>query len=101
MGRISTGIGLVSGINSKDIIDHLITSRAPRVPFLHPRLTPPNQQTPPSPIRLPRLTSIRIFGQSVQKPQPFAAATTSTSDENVLTGTAANGAAIGSYTFQV
>ena len=48
-----------------------------------------------------RLSSLRVFGQSVQKTQTFSAATTASSDENVLTGTASDGAAIGSFTFQV
>jgi flagellar hook-associated protein 2 len=101
MGRISTGIGLVSGINSKDIIDQLIKIESRPVDLLQTRVDSTNQQKLAFTDLLTRLTSVRVFGQSVQKPQTFAAATTTSSDENVLTGTAANGAAIGSYTFQV
>src|SRR5689334_14138120 len=101
MGRISTGIGLVSGINSKDIIDQLMKIEAQPVDLLQTRVDATNHQKLAFTDLLTRLTSIRVFGQSVQKPQTFAAATTTSSDENVLTGTAANGAAIGSYTFQV
>src|SRR4051794_38560789 len=101
MGRISTGIGLVSGINSKDIIDQLMSLEAQPVNLLQTRVDSVNQQKLAFTDLQARLSSIQIFGQTVGRPQAFSAATTTSSDENVLTGTASAGAAIGSFQFQV
>jgi flagellar hook-associated protein 2 len=101
MGRISTGIGLVSGINSKDIIDQLMTLESRPVTLLQTRVDSVSQQKLAFTDLQARLSSIQIFGQTVGKPQAFSAATTTSSDENVLTGTATAGAAIGSFQFQV
>src|SRR3569833_1292717 len=101
MGRITTGVGLVSGINYKDIIDQLIKLESAPKDLLQTRVDTANQQRLAFTDLQARLSTLRVFGQSVQKPQTFAAATTASSDENVLTGTAADGASIGSYQFQV
>src|SRR6185503_925069 len=101
MGRISTGIGLVSGINSKDIIDQLIQLESRPKTLLQGRIDSTNQQKLAYTDIQTRLASVKIFGTTMKKPQTFAAATTTTSDENVLTATAASGAAIGSFQFQV
>src|SRR3954470_7063516 len=101
MGRITTGVGLVSGINSKDIIDQLMQLEARPKDLLQTRVDSVGKQRLAFTDLQARLSSIRIFGQSGQKPQSFAAATTTSSDENVLTATAANGAAVGSFQFQV
>lgn len=101
MGRISTGIGLVSGINSKDIIDQLMTLEARPKDILQGRVDSVNQQKLAFTDLQARLSAIQIFGQSIKKPQTFSAAATTSSDDNVLTGTASAGAAIGSFQFQV
>ncbi|MDB5320522.1 MAG: Flagellar hook-associated protein FliD [Phycisphaerales bacterium] len=101
MGRISTGIGLVSGINSKDIIDQLIKLESRPKDILQTRVDSANQQRLAYTDIQARLSSIRVFGQSIQKTTTFAAATTASSDENVLTASASNGAAIGAFQFQV
>jgi flagellar capping protein FliD len=44
MGRISTGIGLVSGINSKDIIDQLMSLESRPKDLLQTRVDSTNQQ---------------------------------------------------------
>jgi flagellar hook-associated protein 2 len=101
MGRITSGIGLVSGINHKDIIDQLMQLESRPKDLLQTRIDSTNQQKLAFTDLLTRLASIKIFGTSMKKPQTFAAAATTSSDENVLTATAANGAAIGSFQFQV
>jgi flagellar hook-associated protein 2 len=101
MGRITTGVGLVSGINSKDIIDQLMKLESAPKDLLQTRVDSANQQRLAYTDLQARLSSLRVFGQSIQKVQTFSAATTASSDENVLTGTASDGAAIGSFTFQV
>src|SRR6266404_5572393 len=101
MGRISTGVGLVSGINSKDIIDQLIKLESRPKDLLQTRIDSANQQRVAYTDLQARLSSIRIFGQTIQKTQTFAAATATSSDDNVLTATAANGASVGAFQFQV
>src|SRR3954463_12092092 len=101
MGRITTGIGLVSGINSKDIIDQLMSLEARPKDLLQTRVDVANQERVAYTGLQAKLSSIRIFAQAVRKPQTFSAATTTSSDENVLTATAADGASIGSFQFQV
>src|SRR5687768_1971949 len=101
MGRISTGVGLVSGINSRDIIDQLIQLESRPKNLLQARIDSTNQEKLAFTELMTRLSTIKIFGTTMKKPQTFAAATTTSSDENVLTATAANGAAIGSFQFQV
>lgn len=101
MGRISTGIGLVSGINSSDIIDQLMTLESQPVTILQTRVDSVNQQKLAFTDLQAQLTAIQIFGQSIEKPQTFDAASTTSSDDNVLTATASAGAAIGSFQFQV
>src|SRR3954451_20986322 len=101
MGRITTGTGLVSGINSKDIIDQLMKIEEQPKDLLQTRVDSANQQRLAYTDLLTRLSSVKVFGQTVGKPQAFGAAATTSSDENVLTATTSTGAAIGSFQFQV
>src|SRR5690606_34749303 len=48
-----------------------------------------------------RLTSLRISASTLKRPSTFTQAQTTSSNENVLTATAAAGASVGSYQFQV
>lgn len=101
MGRISSGVGLISGINSKDIIDQLISLESQPKTQLQSRIDATNQQKLAYTDLTARLSSLRITSQSLKKPSTFQASSTSSSDEDVLTATAANGAAVGTYQFQV
>src|SRR3954467_6562718 len=97
MGRITTGTGLVSGINSKDIIDQLMKLESRPKDLLQTRVDSANQQKIAFTDLQARLASVKLFGTSMKKPQAFTAASTTSSDENVLTATASAGAAIGSF----
>src|SRR3954463_5439687 len=101
MGRITTGTGLLSGINSKDIIDQLMKIEEQPKDLLQTRVDSANQQKLAFTDLLTRLSSVKVFGQTIRKPQAFGAASTTSSDESVMTATASAGAAIGSYQFQV
>src|SRR3954469_20209229 len=101
MGRISTGVGLVSGINSKDIIDQLMALESKPKDILQTRLDSVNQQKLAYTDLMTRLTGLKLNGTNLKKPSFFQNAATASSDENVLTATAAAGAAIGSFQFQV
>jgi flagellar hook-associated protein 2 len=101
MGRISTGVGLVSGINSKDIIDQLMALESKPKDILQTRIDSVNQQKLAYTDLITRLTGLKLNGTNLKKPSFFQNATTSSSDENVLTATAQAGAAVGSFQFQV
>ncbi len=101
MGRISTGIGLVSGINSKDIIDQLMALEARPKNQLQARIDGVNQQKLAYTDLSTRLASLRLSGQALKKPSFFQNASTTSSNEDVLTGSATSGAAVGAFQFQV
>src|SRR5438874_113600 len=101
MGRISSGVGLISGINSKDIIDQLMALEARPKDLLQTRIDGINQQKLAYADLSTRLTSMKINSTTLKKDATFQAATASSSDENVFTATAANGAAVGSFQLQV
>lgn len=101
MGRITTGIGLVSGINSKDIIDQLMTLEARPKQTLQTRIDAINQQQLAYTDLRTRLTALKLNGTNLKKSSTFQNASTASSDENVLTATASSGAAVGSFQFQV
>ena len=101
MGRITSGIGLASGINSQSIIDQLMTiEQRPKV-NLHNRMELQNRKKSAYTDLQLKLTSLRLFGTSIKKPQTFRAASVNSSDEGVVTGTASTGAAAGSYRLSV
>ncbi|MGH7178595.1 MAG: flagellar cap protein FliD N-terminal domain-containing protein, partial [Tepidisphaeraceae bacterium] len=101
MGRISTGVGLISGINSKDIIDQLMSLESRPKQLLQTRIDGINRQKLAYTDLMTRLTGLRLTGTTLKKPSTFQAASTTSSDEDVLTATAANGASVGSFQFQV
>src|SRR5688500_11573239 len=101
MGRISSGIGLVSGINSKDIIDQLIALESRPKQLIQQRIDQTNSQKLAYTDLSTRLTSLRLSASSLKKTTTFTQATATTSNENVLTASTAAGAAKGSYQFQV
>src|SRR3954452_13422243 len=101
MGRISSGVGLVSGINSKDIIDQLIALESRPKDLVQAKLDGVNQQKLAYTDLAARLAALKLTGTTLKKTPTFQAATATSSNEDVLTATAANGAAVGSYQFQV
>lgn len=101
MGRITSGIGLVSGINSKDIIDQLMQLEARPKTLLQRRAETVNQQRTAYADISARLTSLRLSATTLKKTITFQNAAATSSDEDVLTATASPGAAVGAFTFQV
>src|SRR3954466_5305199 len=101
MGRITSGVGLVSGINSKDIIDQLMTLESRPKDLLQSRIDGISQQKLAYTDLNTRLTSLRINGQSLNKAATFQSASATSSDEAVVTATTSAGAAAGSYSIQV
>jgi len=101
MGRISSSVGLISGINSKDIIDQLMSLEAQGKSSLQTRIDSLGQQKLAYTDLRTRLTTMRLSGTSLKKPATFQNSAATSSDEDVLTATAASGAATGSFTLQV
>src|SRR5438477_3673643 len=101
MGRISSGVGLISGINSKDIIDQLMALESKPKDLLQSRIDGINQQKLAYTDLTTRLTSLQINGQTLDKASTFQGASATSGDENVVTATTSNGAAPGSYQLQV
>src|SRR6266700_2318419 len=101
MGRITTGIGLISGINSQSIIDQLIQLDSAPVTQLQNRITTANSQKSAYTDLQTQLDALKAVGSTLTNPLTFQAASAASSDEKTLTATAANGAAVGTYDFQV
>lgn len=101
MGRITSGVGLVSGINSKDIIDQLMALEARPKDLLQSRIDGINQQKLAFTDLSTKLVGVRLNGQTLSKPSTFQGANATSSDEDVVTATTTAGAAVGSYQIQV
>src|SRR5438309_272154 len=101
MGRITSSVGLISGINSSQIIDELISLDSKPVTDLQTRIATGTAQKSAYQGLLSQLNTLKGVGDTLVNPLTFQAATAASSDENTLTATAANGAAVGTYQFQV
>src|SRR5882757_1713179 len=101
MGTITSRIGLISGINTGQIIDELMSLESQPVTLLQKRITKTNTQKQAFTALVTSLQSLQTAGQALEKPATFQAATANSSDQSVLTATAASGAAVGSYSLQV
>lgn len=101
MGRITSGVGLASGINSQSIIDQLMALESRPKVALQSRIDTQNKKKTAYTDLQMKLTSLRLFGTTIKKPQTFRAASVNSSDEGVVTGTASTGAAAGSYRMSV
>src|SRR5688572_15329668 len=101
MGRISSGIGLVSNINYKDIIDQLMTLESRPKDKLQTRIDDATKRKLAYTDLSTRLAGLKLTATTLKKPSTFQAATAASSNDDVLTATAANGAAVGNYQFNV
>src|SRR5437879_1903412 len=101
MGRITSSIGLVSGINTSQIIDELVSLDSTPVTQLQKQVSTNNAQKAAYSDLLTQLQALKTVGDTLSNSNTFAASTAKSSDENVLTATAGNNAAVGSYQFQV
>src|SRR4029453_16577242 len=101
MGRITTGIGLVSNINYKDIIDQLMTLESQPKDKLQTRIDEATKRKLAYTDLSTRLAGLKLTATTLKNPSPFQAGTAASSNDDVLTATAANGAAVGNYQFSV
>src|SRR5688572_33438113 len=70
MGRISTGIGLISGINSAQIIDQLMLLEARPKTMIQARIDQTNQQKLAYTDISTRLTSLKLSATTLKRPPP-------------------------------
>lgn len=101
MGRITSGVGLISGIDSRSIIDQLMSLESQPKTRLEGKIDETNKVKLAYTDLSTRLASLKLTGTQLKKASTFQASTTTSGNEDVLTATAANGAAIGNYQFQV
>lgn len=101
MGTITSGIGLISGINTGQLISELMSIDQQPVTQLQTRMATANAQGAAYTDLSNKLQSLQQVGQSLELPSSFSNSTANSSDQNVLTATTGIGAAVGSYQFQV
>jgi flagellar hook-associated protein 2 len=101
MGQITSGIGLVSGINTTSIINQLIQLDSAPVTQLQNRISTATSQKGAYTDLQTKLNSLKTVGTTLTNINTFQAATATSSDDKVLTATAANGAATGTFQLQV
>ena len=95
MGRISTGIGLVSGINSKDIIDQLMAIESRPKDTLQTRIDSITQQKLAYTDLQTRLTSLKLSGTTLSSPHNLPLNGNTSGGNSVTIVCPANHAAIG------
>jgi len=93
MGQITSSIGLISGINTGQLIDQLMALEQAPVTHLQARMAVANAQKTAYTDLNTKLQSLQQVGQALELPATFAATTANSSDENVLTATTGTGAA--------
>ena len=101
MGTISTGIGLVSGINSADIIDKLIQLERQPIDNIQVRIDKTNQTQSAFADLAAKLDALKTSGTALRKPSTFGNVAVTSSDEAVLKAEALPNTAEGSYSFRV
>lgn len=101
MGQITSGIGLVSGINTADIIDQLLAIEArPKEIVQRQNAEITTQQAAFQSISA-RLLGLELSIGSLTTSTTFGATSSSSSNESVLTASSSSGAVPGSYSFTV
>jgi flagellar hook-associated protein 2 len=101
MSGISTGIGLISGINSKDIIEQLMSLEARPKTTLQARIASTNQQKLAYTDISTRLATLKLAGTTLKKPSTFQNAAATSGNDDVLTASTSVNPALGSFQFQV
>lgn len=101
MAQITSSVGIISGIDTGAIINDLISIDSEPVTLLQTQISSANAQKQAYSTLETSLNDMQSIGNTLTLPQTFQNATTTSSDPNTLTATAAVGAAVGSYQLQV
>ncbi len=101
MGQITTGVGLISGINFAEIVDQLIRiEQRPKNLIVNRNSVLTAQQTAFQEINA-NLLSLKLSANSLAQGTAFDKTKAFSSDESVITAASAAGATTGNYTFRV
>ncbi len=101
MSGISSGVGIISGLDTQTLISQLLSLEArPRATYQR-RIAQLQQQQAAYLDVNSRLSALRSSAGSFTTQRVFDSARAASSDEDILTATARTGAAPGSYTFLV
>jgi len=101
MSGISSGIGLISGIDTASLIDQLIAIEARPVENLRARATVLDQQRTAFLGLSAQLLSLQNAALRFSKPAFFRQFNSASTNESILTATASDRAVPGTYTFRV
>ncbi len=101
MSGITTGIGLVSGIDTASLIQQLLAIEGRPRALAQVRLTQLQSQQAAFLDINTRLGGLQSAARSFRTENTFSSASATSSDENVLTATASTDAQVGSYRFVV
>jgi len=101
MGAISSGVGLISGINYQSLITALLQEDEAPETVVQDEITNDQDKEQAFTGLSTQLSGLQTISSSLALPDTFQAADANSSDPNTLTATAAEGAAIGNYQFQV
>ncbi len=101
MGTIQSSVGLVSGINSAQIIDQLLSIEARPRAFAQQRLIEFQSQQAAFLDLNSAVLGLNTAAKAFNVNRLFRGASATSSDDSVLTASAGAGAAIGSYNFVV
>ena len=101
MAQITSGIGLISGINTSQIIDQLMSLESQPKTVLQGRIDTATQQKQAYTDLQTQLQQLQTIGMGLERPTTFLNSTATSSDQNTLTATTTAGAPQGTYQFQV
>ena len=101
MGGITSSVGLVSGINTQQVIDQLIAIESRPKTQLQSRIDRNNSIRVAYTDLQTRLTSLRVNMQALKRSTNFRTGTATSSNSNILAATATSGVTPGTYQFQV
>src|SRR5436309_2733837 len=101
MGTITSGVGLISGINIQDVVKQLISIEARPLDLLKQRIQDQTQIKAAYGALVAQFVLARSNATALSTPSTFEARTAKSSNENVLTATATSSAPVNDYTFQV
>ena len=101
MGTITSSVGLISGINTGAIITAMLNEDSGPVSLLQSRVTSDGNLNTTYQALASQLSTLQTTAQSLEQASTYQAASANSSNPSILTATAANGAAVGSYSLQV
>ncbi|MCC6681444.1 MAG: flagellar filament capping protein FliD [Phycisphaeraceae bacterium] len=101
MGTITTGVGLISGINTAELIDQLIALDSRPVSILQSRVGVLQSQQAAFQNINAQLLGLKTSIDGLVKPASFNATTAASSNEEILTASSSSSATPGTYSFLV